>query len=203
VAKLEIVLASRNKGKLTEIQDVLKDFPVDLLSLQNVNFDDRIEETEKTFEGNAVLKATTVAQKTGKLTLADDSGLEVDALGGKPGVLSARFAAELATDHENNLLLLSLMKEIPEPRRTANFRCVMALASPDKLIGVVEGVCFGSIGFEEKGSHGFGYDPLFVLSEYSKTFGELDSSIKNKISHRAKALEKLSLLLESYMSRQV
>jgi len=127
----------------------------------------------------------------------------VDALGGNPGVISARFAGEKATAHENNLKLMSLMEEIPEVRRTANFRCVMALASPEKLIGVVEGVCFGSIGFNEKGSQGFGYDPLFVLSEYNKTFGELDSSIKNKISHRAKALEKLSFLLESYMARQV
>ena len=143
-----------------------------------------------------------MAEKTGKLTLADDSGLEVDTLKGAPGIFSSRYAGNNATDHENNLKLLADLKEIPEGRRTAQFRCLMALASQDKLIGVVEGTCVGGIGFKEEGTHGFGYDPLFILSEYHKTFGQLDESIKNKISHRAKALEKMGLLLESHLARQ-
>lgn len=200
---VELVVATRNRGKRREIGEVLKALPLQLKTLQDIGFDREIKEDKLTFEENALLKASTVANATGKLVLADDSGLEVDALEGRPGVLSARYAGVKASDHENNLKLLEEMKGIPEGRRTANFRCAMALAAPDKVIGAVEGACFGSIGYKESGSNGFGYDPLFILSEYNKTFGELDSSIKNKVSHRAKALEKVSLLLESYLSRQV
>jgi len=203
VDPIELVVATRNRGKLREIKEVLKLLPFQLRTLQDIGFDQEIIEDKLTFKENALLKATTVANKTVKLVLADDSGLEVDALGGKPGIFSARYAGENASDHENNLKLLEELNKIPEGRRTAKFRCAMVLASPDKIIGTVEGACFGSIGFKEVGSNGFGYDPLFILSEYNKTFGELDSSIKNKVSHRAKALEKISLILESYISRHV
>lgn len=197
----DLVVATRNKGKLEEIREFLKELPVRLLSLNDVGFHQEIAEDGATFKENAVKKAATVAKATGKLTIADDSGLEVDALQRQPGVFSARFAGPKATDHENNLKLLQLMKNIPEPRRTATFRCVIALASPDGVIGAVEGSCDGAIGLAEVGSNGFGYDPLFIRSEYNKTFAQLDCSVKNRVSHRAKALEKLSLLLENYLQK--
>lgn len=202
MAELEIVVATHNKGKLEEIRDFLRNLPLRLLSLNEINYTQKIPEEGKTFRENAIRKAMTVAKETGKLTLGDDSGLEVDALHGEPGVLSARFAGPASTDHENNLKLLSLLTHVPENRRTAAFRCAMALASPAGLIGVVEGSCEGRIGLKEEGSNGFGYDPLFIRLEYNKTFAQLDRSVKNRVSHRAKALEKLTLLLENYLQKQ-
>lgn len=195
--KVEIVVATTNQGKLKEIQERLKDFPVQLLDLKQIGFTEEIVEDKETFEGNAILKATTVAQKSGKIALADDSGLEVDALNGAPGVYSARYAGEGATDHQNNLKLLKEMTEVPASKRQAHFRCAIALATPEKLIGTVDGVCSGTIGYEEKGEHGFGYDSLFVIPEYEKTFGELGASVKRKMSHRAQALEKIIFLFKN------
>ena len=197
--KLEWVVATTNLGKLKEIEVALKKFPIQLFSLNQIGFGEKIIEDKATFQENAILKATLVAQKTGKLTLADDSGLIVDALGGAPGVYSARFAGEKASDRENNRKLLQLLKDISSERRRAHFHCAMALASPEKLIHTVEGICFGSIGFEEKGGGGFGYDPLFIPENYDKTFAELGDVVKNKISHRAKALQQLSSLLKDFI----
>lgn len=194
---MDIVVATKNRNKIREIKDLLKDLPVNVLSLDDGDWQiPQIVEDGKTFRENAVKKAKIVAEITGKITLADDSGLEVDALGGQPGIYSARFAGENATDRENNLKLLNLMKDVPSDRRGAQFRCVIAIASPDGRVDVVEGVCRGDIGFSEKGGGGFGYDPIFIPAGYNKTFAELGMTTKNKISHRGKALEKAKLVLE-------
>lgn len=194
---IDLVIATRNRNKIKEIKDLLMDMPVNVMGLEDGNWQiPQIVEDGKTFKENATKKAKTIADLTGKITLADDSGLEVDALEGQPGVYSARFAGEDATDRENNLKLLQLIKDIPSDRRGAQFRCVIAVASPNGRIEVVEGVCRGGIGFIEKGGQGFGYDPIFIPVGYNKTFAELSMSAKNKISHRGRALEKAKLVLE-------
>lgn len=194
---MDLVIATRNINKIKEIKALFHGVSVNVIDLNSGKWPvPEIIEDGDTFEENAVKKAVTIAGITGKLTLADDSGLEVDALAGQPGVRSARFAGEKVTDRENNLKLLAMMEEILPGGRTAQFRCVMALAQPDGKIKVVTGVCTGRIGLAEKGNQGFGYDPLFVPGEYDKTFAELGLDIKNKISHRARALEKIRIVLE-------
>lgn len=196
----DIVIATENKNKIKEISALLKDMPVNVLSLYDGNWQiPEIVEDGETFRENAVKKAKIIAGTTGKLTLADDSGIEVDALGGKPGVISKRFAGENATDRENNLKLLQLLKDVSGDGRGAQFRCVIAVVSPDGREEVVEGICRGDIGLSEKGGHGFGYDPIFIPTDYSKTFAELSMQIKNKISHRGRALEKAKLVLEKFI----
>lgn len=194
---IEIIAATKNKSKFKEIKKILSDLPVNLLSLNDGDWKiPEIIEDGANFKENAVKKACIVAGITGKIVLADDSGLEVDALGGQPGVISARYSGENATDRENNLKLLNEMKNIETERRAAQFRCVVALAKNDKEVETAEGTCQGVIGFKEKGSNGFGYDPLFIFPDYNKTFAELSADVKNKISHRARALEKVKLIIE-------
>ncbi|QUH19958.1 XTP/dITP diphosphatase [Alkaliphilus sp. B6464] len=188
----QAVIATGNKHKLEEIGVILKDFQLEVLSMKDVGLDGlEIIEDGNTFEENALIKAKTVMEKTGKLALADDSGLEVDILNNQPGIYSARFAGEHATDKENNDKLLKLLKDIPLEKRRARFVCAMAAVFPNGDIVVLRGECSGVIGFEPKGTSGFGYDPLFIIEEYGKTFAELGEERKNKISHRAIALEKL------------
>ncbi|MBU5678048.1 XTP/dITP diphosphatase [Alkaliphilus sp. MSJ-5] len=188
----QAVIATGNKHKLEEIGVILKDFQLEVLSMKDVGLDGlEIIEDGNTFEENALIKAKTVMEKTGKLALADDSGLEVDILNNQPGIYSARFAGEHATDKENNDKLLKLLKDIPLEKRKARFVCAMAAVFPNGDIVVLRGECSGVIGFEPKGTSGFGYDPLFIIEEYGKTFAELGEERKNKISHRAIALEKL------------
>ncbi len=188
----QAVIATGNKHKLEEIGVILKDFQLEVLSMKDVGLDGlEIIEDGNTFEENALIKAKTVMEKTGKLALADDSGLEVDILNNQPGIYSARFAGEHATDKENNDKLLKLLKDIPSEKRKARFVCAMAAVFPNGDIVVLRGECSGVIGFEPKGTSGFGYDPLFIIEEYGKTFAELGEERKNKISHRAIALEKL------------
>lgn len=197
---IDIVMATKNKNKVREIKKLLKNIPVNILSLEDGKWSvPEINEDGKTFKENAVKKAQAIANITGKIALADDSGLEVDALGGQPGLYSARFAGENASDRDNNVKLLNLMKSIPGDRRGAQFRSVIAIASPEGRIEVVEGVCRGDIGVSEKGGLGFGYDPLFVPAGYNKTFAELSMDVKNKISHRGRALEKAKLILERFL----
>ncbi|MDI3280373.1 MAG: XTP/dITP diphosphatase [Bacillota bacterium] len=183
-----LVLATRNEHKVREIRQVLGDLPVTILSARDFPSLPPIEERGRTFQENALHKARTVAEHTGHLALADDSGLEVDALGGQPGVFSARFAGEGATDRENNEKLLRLLAACPEEARTARFRCVLALADPAGWADWVEGVCEGRIGYEERGSGGFGYDPLFIVAGLGKTMAELSPEEKNAVSHRGQAL---------------
>ncbi len=184
---MEIVLATRNSDKVREIRRILPG--VGFHSLKNFPQVPEIEENGETLEENAIHKAQEVAVRTGKLALADDSGLEVEALGGRPGVRSSRFAGEGVSYEENNKKLLMLMSG--ERRRGARFRCVVALAGPGMETIVREGVCRGRIARSPCGKRGFGYDPVFIVSGPGKTFAELPASVKNDISHRARALRKL------------
>lgn len=189
---MQMILASQNKHKLEEIKEIMKELDIEILSMDEVNLEKlEIVEDGETFQENSMKKAITVMEKTGMISIADDSGLEVDYLDGKPGVYSARFAGENASDDDNNKKLLHMLKGIDLDQRKSRFVSVISVAFPEGKRISVRGECEGVIGFEERGSQGFGYDPLFIVLEYNKTFAELGSEIKNKISHRAKALEKL------------
>ena len=196
-----IVVGSRNAGKIREIQAVLADLPYEIVGLPDEGVSDA-EETGETFQENAVIKARYYCQHTGEYCLADDSGLEVDALQGAPGVYSARFAGAHASDSENNRKLLEELAEVPENQRTARFRSVLALVGPDGNVLLSEGVCEGIILFEPRGSGGFGYDPLFFVTGQGKTMAEMKLEEKNQISHRGNALRafKEKLLQESNRS---
>lgn len=186
------VIASKNKHKLEEIKAILKDFPLEIKAMDEVGLDDlEVVEDGETFEENSMKKAVEVMQASGSIAIADDSGLEVEAIDNQPGVYSARFSGEDATDKKNNEKLLDMLKEIPLEKRQGKFVSVISVAFPDGRKISVRGECPGIIGFEEKGENGFGYDPLFIVPEYNKTFAELQPDEKNRISHRARALEKL------------
>lgn len=196
----DIVISTGNAHKLDEIGSILKDLDYNIYSLKDVNLGDlEIEENGKTFEHNALIKARTVAKLTNMITIADDSGLEVDAIGKKPGIYSARYAGENATDEQNREKLLKALKNTPISNRTGRFVCCIAVVFPDGKEFVVRGTCEGTIAFEEKGKNGFGYDSLFIVDNYNKTFAELPPAVKNAISHRAKALE----LMKEELSRRV
>jgi XTP/dITP diphosphohydrolase len=168
------------------------------LELETLPFPVEVDEDQETFAGNAWKKATEIAVATGIACLADDSGLEVDALGGRPGVFSARYSGEDATDASNNRKLLEELRGVADDRRTARFRCAIAVVDPGgRLLAATDGVCEGRIGHEPKGLHGFGYDPLFIPDGYSQTLAELGPETKNAISHRAKAAAKLVSLLRA------
>ena len=186
-----LLLATRNRGKLKELADLLGDVPFELVSLTDVGIDVDVEETGRTFEDNAILKAETYRELSGLLTLADDSGLEVDALGGEPGVHSARYAGPDATDSDRIRLLLSNLAHTPEPSRTARFRCVIAISAPDRQTQLYPGVCCGRIVREPRGDNGFGYDPVFLFPDIGLTMAELTTEQKNSVSHRALAVGKV------------
>ena len=185
-----ILVATQNEKKKAEIKEILKGVPGILLrGIEDFPFLPEMEETGNTFQENAIKKATTLAKACNTWAMADDSGLEIDALNGRPGIFSCRYAGPNATDEMNIQKVLSELKGVSKERRTARFICSIALASPDELFFAVEGRCEGFITEEPKGKNGFGYDPIFYIPDYDKTFAELNSSIKNRISHRAKALE--------------
>lgn len=186
-----LVLASKNEGKLRELKDMLAGFPWELSSAADFPQLPTVVEDGKTFRENAVKKALTVAKILKEWTLADDSGLEVDALDRAPGVLSARFAGEPRDDGRNNEKLLRLLANTPREQRTARFRCALALISPEGKIWTTERTCEGLIGSAPRGSQGFGYDPLFYLPELGVTMAELPEEKKNEISHRGKAMRDL------------
>jgi XTP/dITP diphosphohydrolase len=190
-----LVVASRNEHKIKEIQAILADQPWQVLTAHDFPGFPEVVEDGSTLEANAIKKAKEIAAFTGCLALADDTGLEVDALGGKPGVHSARFAGPKATYEENNRKLLRLLEGVPPEERTARFRCVIAIAEPDGNVHVVEGKCEGLIGFAAKGEGGFGYDPLFIVDGLEKTFAELSPEEKNRVSHRGRALQLAAELL--------
>jgi len=194
---LEIVLATRNRDKIREIKKMLNGIDVRLLSLDDFPGCPRVVEDGETLEANAKKKALVVSQYTKKLSLAEDTGLEVEALSGAPGIHSARFAGDNVTYEDNNKKLLKLMEKLSLGERRARFRCVAVLAKPDGGVVTCEGVCEGIIAFEMKGESGFGYDPLFLLPEYGKTFAELGEEMKNKISHRARALAKIKKIINN------
>jgi XTP/dITP diphosphohydrolase len=196
-----IILATGNQGKVRELKEILGSHDIAVLSLRDFPEIGDIVEDGATFAENALKKATAVAEATGLIAVADDSGLEVDFLGGAPGIYSARFAGEGKNDLDNNLKLLSLMKEVPDQQRTARFRCVIAVATPCGETYTAEGSCEGVVAWEMMGDQGFGYDPLFFLPEYEKTFAQLEPGIKNRISHRGKALAKAESVLAGVIER--
>ena len=196
---MELVVATSNPGKVAEIQSSFYGLPVKLRALMEFPGILCIEEVGKTYEENAVLKALGYSQQLQLNALADDSGLEVDALGGKPGVLSARFGGEKCSDEERTAKLLRALSETTPAARTARFICTVALAAWNgkaSLVQVFRGECEGRISEEPKGRNGFGYDPVFIPNGYDQTFGELSSTIKDSISHRAKALAQMRSFLE-------
>ena len=192
----KLLLATSNRGKVNEYRSLLKGIPSKLVSLADEGITTVVEETGESLEENARLKATILATESRVLTLADDSGLEVDALGGEPGPLSARYAGEGASDSEKVDYLLSRLLNIPWQKRTARFRCVIALATPDGEVEFCYGDCPGYITFVPRGKNGFGYDPIFYLPELDKTMAEIPEELKNQISHRAQAAGKVPQLLQ-------
>lgn len=186
---LNLIVATHNRGKMQEIQELLSGMSVTVRCLSDVDPEFTVVEDGETFAQNAVKKAEAVCARYGCAALADDSGLCVDALGGAPGVYSARFAGEDTTYERNNQKLLELLQDIKD--RSARFVCVMALALPGRQTITVEGVCEGAIAQKLSGDGGFGYDPLFVPRGYRDTFAKLGSDVKNRISHRAVALHKM------------
>jgi len=195
----ELVVATKNKKKLAEIKEILKDLNFKIIPLAAYPQAPRVIENGKTFKENAVKKAVQIARFSKKLTLGEDSGLCVDALAGKPGIYSSRFAGKNKSDMQNNLKLLKLLESLPLKKRKACYISAVALAGKNGLIDVVEGRCRGLIGFEFRGKFGFGYDPLFIIPGYKKTFAQLGPRIKHKISHRFRALEKARRCLVTYL----
>jgi XTP/dITP diphosphohydrolase len=198
-----LLLGTRNAGKVREIETILADVPWELRSLRDFDTVAVPPETAPTYAGNAMIKARFYARETGLCALADDSGLEVEALDGAPGVLSARYAGEGASDADRRALLLSELARVSkesarESDRSARFVCAVAIATPDgEVLNVSEGVCPGTIIFEPRGTNGFGYDPLFVPEGFDQTFAKLSDTVKNRISHRARALLKTRTFLLS------
>ncbi len=193
---MKLVLATRNRGKVREIGEILKvQNGIELLSLHNYPDAPHVLEDGKTYEENAIKKAAVLAEYTGHLTIADDSGLEVDALDGAPGIHSARYAGENASDQDRIAKLLDALQNVPEDQRPGRFISAVAIAAPPAQVRVVRAVCEGWIIRRPRGTGGFGYDPVFVPVGYDKTFAELGDEIKNQISHRAKALGEARKLL--------
>ena len=197
---IDLVIGTKNSNKVSEIKKILDGLPLRVLSLKDGKWDvpDVVEDGE-TFSDNAIKKVKAIYDITNTLTMADDSGIMVDVLDGKPGVYSARFSGETATDKENNDKLMKLMKDVPLDKRGAQFVCLIAIIGKDNNIKTVEGICRGKIAFTEKGDSGFGYDPLFIPDGYNETFAELGMEIKNKISHRSRALNKLKEVIGEYL----
>jgi XTP/dITP diphosphohydrolase len=209
--RLQLLIATTNRGKLAEIHSAFGGLPITVRRLDEFPDILPVEEVSETYQQNATLKALCYSRQTGLFALADDSGLEVDALEGGPGPLSARFGGELS-DTQRNQKLLSVLAPYPMSKRTARFVCSMVFAgwpldeahcpeADPRVLAVTEGTCEGNIADGPRGHNGFGFDPVFVPSRYKYTFAELSSQIKNEISHRAKALAAMRLFLESWLSK--
>jgi XTP/dITP diphosphohydrolase len=191
----KLIIASKNKGKINEIKDILKELPFEIISMKDAGYDFEIEENGNTFDENAMLKAKSLFKRTGGMVLADDSGLEVDFLNGAPGIYTARFAGDEACQEEKNARIIGLLSGISSPYRTARFVCSIAFVSSERSF-TVNGAAEGLIAEQPCGSAGFGYDPIFFMPEHGKTMAQLPDSVKNKISHRARALYNLRDKLE-------
>ncbi|MDD4876168.1 MAG: XTP/dITP diphosphatase [Dehalococcoidales bacterium] len=192
----KLLLATNNKGKIQEFRILLEGIPYQLVTPADCGITTVVDETGESLEENAGLKATILATESKLLALADDSGLEVDFLGGEPGRLSARYAGTDASDAERVSYLLARLKGVPCKERSARFRCVIALATPDGDVKICTGKCEGLIAEAPKGDLGFGYDPIFFIPELGKTMAELPMDIKNKISHRGQAAKKVYQMLK-------
>lgn len=197
---MELLIATTNPGKRAEIESILKRYSLWIISLNDLSSYPTVVEDGVTFEENALKKARTLAEFSGRVTLADDSGLEVDALGGAPGIHSARCGGEEADDIRNNQKLLRALAGVPEDERTARFVCVLALCAPPAFGGgewLFRGECAGRIAFAPRGENGFGYDPLFWYPPLSLTFAELDREAKSRVSHRGRALKEFTAAVAS------
>ena len=194
-----MIVATRNKGKVREIREALKGLGLRIYSLIDFRDVPEVEEDGVSFTANALKKARFYSKVFGKLTMADDSGLEVDGLKGMPGIYSARYSGEGASSQKNNEKLLQEMEGVSLSKRGARFKCIIAMVSPEGREAMAEGACKGRIGFREKGKKGFGYDPLFILPKYGKTMAELSLEEKNKMSHRGKALRKIRKIIKTFM----
>jgi XTP/dITP diphosphohydrolase len=198
---VNLLIATSNKSKLREVKSYLNPLEISLKDLNDFPMLVQPVEDGKTFPDNAIIKAQFYSSRTKLWALADDSGLEVDALGGRPGVLSARYAGDRATDEERIALLLCELKFIPETERTARFVCALAFCSPnEKLVKLTIGKCEGRIAFEPRGTNGFGYDPIFIPQGFDKTFGELPSDVKQNFSHRGKALYEFAQFFSDFLA---
>lgn len=198
---LEIVIASCNDGKIEEIKNYSDHLnsKINWLTYKQVEGFPEVEETGSTFLENAKIKASAIAEYTKKMVIADDSGLEVDWLGGKPGIYSSRYAGKSASDYDNRKKLIQNLKDAPYSKRSARFICSLVLWDPKKgMIFKTSGVCEGRIGYTEKGTGGFGYDPLFTPEGYDRTMAQLQPDEKNRISHRGKALAALCRFIENF-----
>ncbi|MFQ5680674.1 MAG: RdgB/HAM1 family non-canonical purine NTP pyrophosphatase [Candidatus Omnitrophota bacterium] len=193
----KLVIATRNKKKLSEIKYLLRGLDVEILSLVDFPAVPRINEIGDSFKENAIIKAVKAARHIEILALGEDSGLEVDALDGAPGIRSSRFSGWPKSDEKNNKKLLRLLKGVPLSRRTAAYKCAIAIADARGLVRVVEASCPGIIGLHPQGSAGFGYDPLFIIPKYKKTFAELGEGIKHQISHRARAVRRIERIIRA------
>ncbi len=186
----QVLLASGNRGKLAELQALLRGLDLELVLLDQIGILAEVEESGESYAENAALKAQAYARQSGLVTIADDSGLEVDALDGLPGIRSRRFAEKHnASDADRRAYLLERLRGLPRPWK-ARFRCTVAIATPSGEVFLSEGECLGEIIPEERGAHGFGYDPIFYIPELGKTMAELEMEEKNRISHRARAIER-------------
>ena len=192
----KLLLATKNQAKVREYSLLLQGIPFEIVTLADVGIDLVVSETGKTLEENASFKAKAYATQGNLLTLADDSGLEVAALGGEPGALSARYAGEGVSDSERTEYLLAKLRVIPWEERAARFRCVIAIATPEGEVELCRGECEGIMAFEPEGKNGFGYDPIFYLPELGRTMAELSIEEKNEISHRGRAARKARQILE-------
>ena len=187
---MKLLVATINPGKLEEYRRLLRELPLEITSLRDEGIDFEPEETGSTFEENAILKARTFAEQSRLLTLADDSGLEIDKLGGAPGVHSARYGGtQRGEDRQRYELVLGQLEGVPKAERTARFRCVVAIVTPEGQVETAKGAIEGIIGFEPRGKYGFGYDPIFFIPEFECTMAQLPPETKNRISHRARAAE--------------
>ncbi len=198
----DLLVATTNPGKFAEIQSFLKILPLRILSLRDLGNPPTVLEDGDSFAANALKKARTLARFSGLLTLADDSGIEVDVLGGAPGIFSARYAGAEGNDAANNEKLLRELADVPEEKRTGRFICVLALCAPDGAglkEWIVQASCEGRIALALKGAKGFGYDPLFIYPPFGKTFGEITRETKATVSHRGKALQKLAVMMPKWL----
>jgi XTP/dITP diphosphohydrolase len=200
----QLLVATNNQGKVAEFAEMLSDMQITWLGLADVGIETDVAETEDTFRGNAILKGKSYAQMSGLLTLADDSGLEVDALGGAPGVYTARYGGEGLSREERYNLVLQQLTGVPAVQRTARFRCVLVVVGVDgRILAEAEGVCEGTIAFAPIGQGGFGYDPIFYLPEKGQTMAQLDSAEKHQISHRGQAVRKIEPLLRTILAERL
>ncbi len=200
MGKKRVIFATKNQAKLKEIRAILGESNIEVVSMEEAGIDIEVEETGSTFEENAMLKATKIMEITNDIVLADDSGLEVDYLDKEPGIFSARYAGENTPYKIKNKLIIDRLEGVKESKRTARFVCVIAAAFLDGHVETTRGTIEGLIGYEEKGENGFGYDPIFYVPEYKMTTAEMPPEIKNRISHRGKALRGMKSILEEFFA---